>query len=147
MTTFLPETLTQLGNRVEVPTNPHLAHLETIGLVPNANKMLVRLESNELTMLCPVTGQPDYGKVIIDYVPSDKLIESKSLKLFLSSFRNYNCFHEEGICYITHRLADMLAPTWIRVAGIFNARGGINITPIYTIGTMPGNIYIPDLRL
>jgi 7-cyano-7-deazaguanine reductase len=145
---FLPEdNLTQLGSRSEIPSNPHLAHLETIDLQARKCPMMVRLSTIEVTTLCPVTSQPDFGKLLIDYIPRTKLIESKSLKLFLGSFRNFNTFHEQCIDYITDRLFESLDPTWIRVAGLFHPRGGISITPVCTLGNIPDGIYIPDLRL
>jgi len=144
-TTFLPSDLTQLGNKSEIPENPHLAHLETIELSALRGPMLVRLSTIELTTLCPVTGQPDFGRLVIDYIPRAKLIESKSLKLFLGSFRNFNTFHEQCTSYITDRLFDALDPIWIRVAGLFHPRGGISITPICELGKLPDNIRVPGV--
>lgn len=120
--------LTQLGNKVEIPNSPEEAIIEVI---PNSCKSLVNISFNcpEFTSLCRVTGQPDFGIITINYVPNNWLIESKSLKLFLGSFRNERIFHEEVVDYIANRLFDAIGrQRQLIVNGIFNPRGGISIT-------------------
>ena len=89
---------------------------------------LVILETDEFTCLCPVTGQPDFAKILVEYIPDQKVIESKSYKLYLWSFRNEGAFHEHVINQICDDLVEILDPHWIKVTGIFNVRGGIGIT-------------------
>src|SRR5689334_2309956 len=109
--------LTQLGHRSALPQSPESAVLET---VPNPHPGLlyiVRFTCPEFTSLCPVTGQPDFAHLMIDYVPEAKILESKSLKLFLGSFRNHGAFHEDCTVTIARRLIDALAPQWLRIGG------------------------------
>ena len=101
------DTLTQLGGRTELPANPDEAVLEC---VPNPHPdapYLVRFTAPEFTSLCPVTGQPDFAHLVIDYVPEAAIVESKSLKLFLASFRNHGAFHEDCTVSIGKRLVDL----------------------------------------
>jgi len=89
---------------------------------------LVSIETHEFTCLCPVTSQPDFARVRIDYVPDEKIVESKSLKLYFWSFRNERVFHEHGTNVFLDDLVAALDPHYIRVVGMFNIRGGIAIT-------------------
>ena len=94
-----------------------------------AEQQLIQIHTDEFTTLCPVTGQPDYGKIYINYIPNKRLVESKSLKLYLFSFRSVGNFHEDVVSVILNDLVKLLDPLYLEVIGKFNARGGIGITP------------------
>jgi 7-cyano-7-deazaguanine reductase len=133
------EDLTQLGRKVTPPSSPQEAQLETfVNPHPDAD-YVVRLTAPEFTTLCPITGQPDFAALIVDYVPQECLVESKSFKLFLWSFRNHGIFHEEGTVYIHKRLELALRPQYLRVVGLWNVRGGIAIDVVIESGTLPAN--------
>ena len=133
------EDLTQLGRKVTPPSSPQEAQLETfVNPHPDA-AYVVRLTAPEFTTLCPITGQPDFAALIVDYVPQECLVESKSFKLFLWSFRNHGIFHEEGTVYIHKRLELALRPHYLRVVGLWNVRGGIAIDVVIESGTLPTN--------
>ncbi len=129
--------LTQLGKKVKVPRTPQTATLETFQNAHPGTDYVVRLSAPEFTTLCPITGQPDFASIVVDYAPSDRLVESKSLKLFLGSFRNYGTFHEDCTVYIHNRLKEAMSPKFIRVTGIWNARGGIAIDVVVESGALP----------
>ena len=136
--------LTQLGRPVALPASPDRAVLET---VPNANPRdlyLVRFTAPEFTTLCPMTGQPDFAHLVIDYAPRAKLIESKSLKLFLGSFRNHADFHEACTLAVGQRLAKVLAPRWLRIGGYWYPRGGMPIDVFWQTGLPPKGLWLPD---
>ncbi len=137
-------TLTQLGHRSPLPESPDAAVLET---VPNPHpRMLyaVRFTCPEFTALCPITGQPDFAHLVIDYVPEAAILESKSLKLYLGAFRNHGAFHEDCTLAIARRLTDVLAPRWLRIGGYWYPRGGIPIDVYYQTGEPPAGLWIPD---
>ena len=98
----------------------------------------------EFTSLCPITGQPDFAHLVIDYVPDATILESKSLKLFLGSFRNHGAFHEDCTLAIARRLVAALAPRWLRIAGYWYPRGGIPIDVFYQTGEPPAGLFLPD---
>jgi 7-cyano-7-deazaguanine reductase len=129
--------LTQLGKKAKIPSAPEKAVLETFQNAHPGTDYVVRLSAPEFTTLCPITGQPDFASIVVDYAPSDRVVESKSLKLFLGSFRNYGAFHEDCTVYIHNRLRDAMSPKFIRVTGIWNARGGIAIDVVVESGTLP----------
>jgi len=131
--------LTQLGRAVDIPTRPEEALLETFQNRNPEIDYVVRLTAPELTSICPITGQPDFATLVIDYVPEERLVESKSFKLFLESFRNCGTFNEDCTVYIHKRLRDALAPKYIRVAGLWNARGGVAIDVVIESGALPPN--------
>jgi 7-cyano-7-deazaguanine reductase len=137
--------LTQLGRKVEIPKSPNDAKLERI-LVENISirKSVVRFTCPEFTSLCPVTHQPDYAHFAIDYIPINFLVESKSLKLFMASFRNHGSFHEDVTATIGTRFQKACEPQWIRVVGIWFARGGISIDVFWEDGD-PGGMRIPKV--
>jgi 7-cyano-7-deazaguanine reductase len=129
--------LTQLGAMSPIPADPAEAVLESF---PNPHPevdYVVRLTAPEFTTMCPVTGQPDFAALIVDYVPSGRLVESKSFKLFLGSFRNFGTFHEDCTVYVHNRLKDALAPKYIRVVGLWYVRGGITIDVVVETGSLP----------
>jgi 7-cyano-7-deazaguanine reductase len=136
--------LTQLGKKVVARDDPDKQPLE---IVPNPHPDVVyvtRLTCPEFTSLCPVTSQPDFAHLVIDYIPDRYLVESKSLKLFLQSFRNHGAFHEDCTVYISKRLVSSLQPHWLRISGFWYPRGGIPIDVFYQTGTPPQHAYVPD---
>ena len=104
----------------------------------------VRFTQPEFTSLCPMTGQPDFAHLVIDYVPGDWLVESKSLKLFLGSFRNHGAFHEDCTVGIGRRIADLLKPAWLRIGGYWYPRGGMPIDVFWQTGAAPAGLWLPD---
>jgi len=136
--------LTQLGRAVEAPTDPDTAPLERVSN-PHADTLYVaRFTAPEFTSLCPVTGQPDFAHLVIDYVPQDWLVESKSLKLYLTSFRNHGAFHEDCTVTIGKRLVATTAPRWLRIAAYWYPRGGIPIDVFWQTGAAPEGVWVPD---
>ncbi|MCA8882551.1 MAG: NADPH-dependent 7-cyano-7-deazaguanine reductase QueF, partial [Rhodobacteraceae bacterium] len=111
------DNLTQLGGATVLPENPDAAVLEKVQNSQADTLFNVRFTAPEFTSLCPMTGQPDFAHLVIDYVPGDWLVESKSLKLYLGSFRNHGAFHEDCTVAIGRRLVDVLAPKWLRIGG------------------------------
>jgi 7-cyano-7-deazaguanine reductase len=136
--------LTQLGRISATPDSPDAAVLERVPNPQADTLYLARFTAPEFTSLCPVTGQPDFAHLVIDYAPADWLVESKSLKLFLASFRNHGAFHEDCTVAIGKRLADLLAPTWLRIAGYWYPRGGIPIDVFWQTGKAPEALWVPD---
>lgn len=100
----------------------------------NGASLAIHIEAPEFTTLCPKTGQPDFGAIIIDYVPGERCLESKSLKLYLAGFRMFGEFHEAAVNRIANDLADLLDPVWLRVEGRFAPRGGITFRPVAEYG-------------
>ena len=136
--------LTQLGHRSALPESPAAAVLET---VPNPHSGLlyaVRFTCPEFTSLCPVTGQPDFAHLVIDYVPEVTILESKSLKLYLGAFRNHGAFHEDCTLTIARKLVGTLTPKWLRIGGYWYPRGGIPIDIFYQTGEPPAGLWLPD---
>jgi len=115
------------ANERHYPASPDEAHLESFDNIYPENDYVVTFDCPEYTSLCPVTGQPDFGHIIIRYIPDRKCIESKSLKLFLFSFRNTNTFHEESVNRILKAVVEACSPRKAEVTGIFRPRGGIAI--------------------
>jgi 7-cyano-7-deazaguanine reductase len=137
-------TLTQLGQPTVWPQTPEEAHLERVP-APEAGKLyVVRFAAPEFTSLCPITAQPDFAHIVIDYIPSSWLVESKSLKLFLGSFRNHGAFHEACTMMIAGRLIELLDPTWLRIGAYWYPRGGIPIDVFWQTGAPPQGAWIPD---
>ena len=144
MTATDASALTQLGRASDVPAAPDQARLETVPN-PHPQKLyLVRFTCPEFTSLCPVTGQPDFAHLVIDYVPAARLVESKSLKLFLAAFRNHGAFHEDCTLLIAARLEAVLAPLWLRIGGYWYPRGGMPIDVFYQSGPPPEGLWLPD---
>ena len=136
--------LQQLGGTTRIPASPADAVLERVANPQADVSYNVRFTAPEFTSLCPMTGQPDFAHLVIDYVPGDWLIESKSLKLYLFSFRNHGAFHEDCTVSIARRLIDFLAPQWLRIGGYWYPRGGIPIDVFYQSGEKPADVWIPD---
>ena len=136
--------LTQLGREARGFDNPDTAVLER---VPNPHPdmlYLARFTAPEFTSLCPVTGQPDFAHLVIDYAPQDWLIESKSLKLYLGSYRNHGAFHEACTVAIAKKIVEIAAPLWLRIGGYWYPRGGIPIDVFYQTGSPPEGLWLPD---
>jgi 7-cyano-7-deazaguanine reductase len=134
----------QLGRPTSIPTSPDKAVLDR---VPNPHPdalYVARFTCPEFTSLCPVTGQPDFGILVIDYVPAAWLLESKSLKLYMASFRNHGAFHEDCTIAIGKRIAALLEPQWLRIGGYWNPRGGIPIDVFWQTGAPPDGVWLTD---
>jgi 7-cyano-7-deazaguanine reductase len=138
------ENLTQLGASTELPDDPEKAILEKVPNPQAGTKYMVRFVAPEFTSLCPITCAPDFAHLVIDYVPKGFLVESKSLKLFLGSFRNHGAFHEDCTVSIGKRLVDLLDPEWLRIGGYWFPRGGIPIDVFYQTGPAPEGVWIPE---
>lgn len=137
-------TLDQLGKTTDLPASPEEAVLETVPNPHVGTDYLVRFACPEFTSLCPVTGQPDFAHLVIDYAPEDLLVESKALKLFLGSFRNHGAFHEDCTVQIAKRLIEAMNPKWLRIGGYWYPRGGIPIDVFYQTGPAPEGLWLPD---
>ncbi len=144
MTETIYPNLTQLGRAAGVPASPDAAVLETVPNPEPGMTYLVRFTAPEFTSLCPLTGQPDFAHLVIDYAPGAVLVESKSLKLYLASFRNHGAFHEACTLAIARRLIAEIAPVWLRIGGYWYPRGGIPIDVFYQTGPAPEGLWLPD---
>ena len=136
--------LAQLGRKVSIALSPDKAVLETVANPHLGTDYLVRFTCPEFTSICPKTGQPDFAHLVIDYVPNKKIVESKSLKLYFYSFRNYGAFHEDCTVMIAKRLIKELKPKWLRIGGYWFPRGGMPIDIFYQSGKLPANLWVPD---
>jgi 7-cyano-7-deazaguanine reductase len=136
--------LKQLGGDTVMPQSPEEAVLERVQNPQADVSYNVRFTAPEFTSLCPMTGQPDFAHIVIDYVPDQWLVESKALKLFLGSFRNHGAFHEDCTVSIARRLVEFLDPRWLRIGGYWYPRGGIPIDVFWQTGEMPKDVWIPD---
>ncbi len=134
----------QLGRPATLPASPDKAKLDRVPNPHRGTGYLVRFAAPEFTSLCPITGQPDFAHLVIDYVPGDWLVESKALKLYLASFRNHGAFHEDCTVAIGKRLVREIKPTWLRIGGYWYPRGGIPIDVFWQTGKLPKNIWVPD---
>ena len=139
-----PPLTTRLGQPVAIPQTPDEAVLDRVPNPHAGTLYLVRFTAPEFTSLCPVTGQPDFAHLVIDYVPDDWLVESKSLKLFLTGFRNHGAFHEDCTLRIGKDLVGLLAPTWLRIGGYWYPRGGIPIDVFWQTGSPPAGLWLPE---
>ncbi len=136
--------LTQLGSTVELPKSPENAVLERVANSKTDAIYLVRFTAPEFTSLCPMTGQPDFAHIVIDYVPDAWLVESKSLKLYLGSFRNHGAFHEDCTIAIGKKLVEALEPRWLRIGAYWYPRGGMPIDVFWQTGSPPDGVWLPD---
>ena len=136
--------LDQLGQQTGLPSSPDEAVLEAVPNPHVGTDYLVRFAVPEFTSICPVTGQPDFAHLVIDYVPGDSIVESKSLKLFMGSFRNHGAFHEDCTLTIAKRIVEAIAPQWLRIGGYWYPRGGIPIDVFYQCGKLPDELWVPD---
>ncbi|PZU18033.1 MAG: NADPH-dependent 7-cyano-7-deazaguanine reductase QueF [Citromicrobium sp.] len=133
-----------LGQASTLPASPDAAVLDYVPNPRTGTLYLVRFAAPEFTSLCPVTGQPDFAHLVIDYAPGETIVESKSLKLFLGSFRNHAGFHEDVTVGIGQRLAEEMRAQWLRIGGYWYPRGGIPIDVFWQTGTPPAGLWVPD---
>ncbi len=133
-----------LGQDSALPTSPEEAVLDYVPNPRAGELYLARFAVPEFTSLCPVTGQPDFAHLVIDYAPEQTIVESKSLKLFLGSFRNHAAFHEDCTVGIGRRLFDEMQPKWLRVGGYWYPRGGIPIDIFWQSGEPPAGLWVPE---
>ena len=133
-----------LGRNAELPASPDEAVLDRVPNPHPDTHYAARFTVPEFTTLCPVTGQPDFAHIVIDYVPNHWLVESKSLKLYLASFRNHAGFHEDCTVAIGKRVAQLLEPHYLRIGGYWYPRGGIPIDVFWQTGTLPKDVWLPD---
>lgn len=136
--------LTQLGRESRGFASPAEAVLERVANPQSGQLYAARFTAPEFTSLCPVTGQPDFARLVIDYAPGDWLIESKSLKLYLGSFRNHGAFHEDCTVAIGRKIVEVARPLWLRIGGYWFARGGIPIDVFWQTGPAPEGLWLPD---
>jgi 7-cyano-7-deazaguanine reductase len=136
--------LGQLGQPSAIPASPELATLERVPNPHAGTLFLTRFVAPEFTSLCPVTGQPDFAHLVIDYAPADWLVESKSLKLYLTSFRNHGAFHEDCTVSIGKRVFDFTNALWLRISGYWYPRGGIPIDVFWQSGAVPDGLFVPE---
>ena len=133
-----------LGQASVPPASPEAAILDYVPNPRHAALYLVRFAAPEFTSLCPVTGQPDFAHLVIDYAPDQAIVESKSLKLFLGSFRNHVGFHEDVTVGIGERLTAEMHPKWLRIGGYWYPRGGMPIDVFWQTSTPPAGLWVPD---
>ena len=134
----------QLGQRSPIPASPDKAVLDRVANPHAGTNYVARFTSPEFTTLCPITGQPDFAHLVIDYVPARFLVESKSLKLYFNSFRNHGAFHEDCTVAIGKRLFALLKPKWLRIGGYWYPRGGMPIDVFWQSGAPPEGLWLPD---
>jgi len=135
--------LDQLGQLQSLPKSPQEAVLERVKN-PCSEDYMVRLVAPEFTSICPVTGQPDFAHIVVDYCPDEWIVESKAFKLYLGSYRNHGDFHEACTTGIAQRLVKEINPKWLRIGGYWYPRGGIPIDVFYSYGEVPNGVWIPD---
>ena len=136
--------LTHLGRPSAIPASPEEAKLDYVANPRPGTPYLVRFTAPEFTSLCPITGQPDFAHLVIDYSPDEQIVESKSLKLFLAAHRNHGGFHEEVTVGIAERLVAEMKPLWLRIGGYWYPRGGMPIDVFWQSGEPPAGLWIPD---
>jgi 7-cyano-7-deazaguanine reductase len=136
--------LQQLGQNAKMSARPEEAVLERVPAETGGKNAVVRFTCPEFTSLCPLTGQPDFAHIVIDYIPGEWLVESKSLKLFMQSFRNHGAFHEACSLMIADRLVALLNPVWLRLGAYWYPRGGIPIDVFWQTGAPPEGAWVPD---
>ncbi|HEX3347988.1 MAG TPA: preQ(1) synthase [Acetobacteraceae bacterium] len=140
----MPDDLTQLGRQVPQPQSPDEATLERVANPQPGLLYVIRFTCPEFTSLCPITGQPDFAHLVIDYIPRDWIVESKSLKLYFASFRNHGAFHEACTTRIARDLVGRLDPVWLRIGAYWYPRGGMPIDVFWQTGEPPAGVWIPD---
>ena len=140
----MPDEQTVLGRKAAIPTAPDEAILDRIPNPHPAVDYLVRFTCPEFTCLCPVTGQPDFAHIVIDYIPDEWLIESKALKLYLTSYRNHGGFHEATTVATAQTLVARLSPRWLRIGAYWYPRGGIPIDVFWQTGEPPAGVWLPE---
>jgi 7-cyano-7-deazaguanine reductase len=139
--------LQQLGTQTSLPNSPDEAELEVVNNPTPDQKYVARFTCPEFTSICPVTGQPDFACIVIDYIPALHLVESKSLKLYLGSFRNHGDFHEACTMKIAAKINEVAKPKWLRIGSYWYPRGGIPIDVFYQSGEPPKGVWIPEQQV
>jgi len=134
----------QLGRPAPIPASPDKAKLDRVPNPQAGANYVARFTAPEFTCLCPITGQPDFAHFVIDYVPNKFLVESKSLKLYLNSFRNHGAFHEDCTVGIGKRLVALLKPKYLRIGGYWFPRGGMPIDVFWQSGRLPKDVWLPE---
>jgi len=134
----------QLGRKSERPVSPEAAQLDRVENPQKDTVYVTRFTCPEFTSICPVTGQPDFAQLVIDYVPDKWLLESKSLKLYLGSFRDHGAFHEDCTVGIGKRIVAEIEPKWLRIGGYWYPRGGIPIDVFWQWGALPEGVWLPE---
>src|SRR5580704_15149029 len=134
----------QLGRPSPIPASPAKARLDRVPNPHPDTNYVARFTAPEFTTLCPITGQPDFAHFVIDYVPGRAILESKSLKLFFTSFRNASGFHEATTVGIAKRIAQEIKPRYLRIAGYWYPRGGIPIDIFWQTGKLPSGVWLPE---
>ena len=139
-----PDRPRHLGQTSAIPASPSEAELDRVANPHPDADYVARFTAPEFTTLCPITAQPDFAHLVIDYVPAQWLVESKSLKLYLNSFRNHAAFHEESTVAIGKRVVALLKPRFLRIGGYFHPRGGMPIDVFWQSGKLPAGVWLPD---
>ena len=139
--------LTILGSRAKTPNSPEDAKLEAVKNPHPDISYVIRFTCPEFTTICPITSQPDFANIIIDYIPEKFILESKSLKILLSSFRNFNGFHEECTILVAKKIISIIKPKWLRIGGYWYPRGGIPIDIHWQTSSPPDNVWIPKQKM
>lgn len=139
-----PANSLQLGRPAPIPSSPAQAQLDRVPNPHADTDYVARFTMPEFTCLCPITGQPDFAHLVLDYVPDRFLIESKSLKFYFNSFRNYGAFHEDCTVRIGKTLVALLKPRWLRIGGYWYPRGGMPIDVFWQNGKLPAGVWVPD---
>jgi 7-cyano-7-deazaguanine reductase len=140
----MAEKLRHLGKPSRIPAAPDPATLDRVANPHADTRYVARFTAPEFTVLCPVTGQPDFALLIIDYAPRRWLVESKSLKLYLASYRNHGAFHEDCTVTVGKHLVGLLEPRWLRIGGYWFPRGGMPIDVFWQYGKPPNGVWVPD---
>ena len=135
-----------LGQNVALPTEPNIKILEAVNNPHQDVNYVTRFTCPEFTSICPVTSQPDFAHLVIDYIASKHMVESKSLKLYLGSYRNHGAFHEDCTISIAKDIIKVIEPKWFRIASYWYPRGGIPIDIFYQSGSEPKDCYIPSVN-
>ena len=136
--------LDALGNKSSIPTHPDKTVLEKVANPKIGVDYAIRLTCPEFTSICPITSQPDFAYIIIDYVPNEFIVESKSFKLYLLGYRNHGAFHEDCTITLAQDIIDLLLPKWLRIAGYWYPRGGIPIDIFWQTSEKPINLFLPE---
>jgi 7-cyano-7-deazaguanine reductase len=133
-----------LGKPTPLPASPEKAALDAVPNPHPGKIYLVRFTAPEFTCLCPITGQPDFAHLVIDYVPGRSLVESKSLKLYLGAFRNHGAFHENTTLAVADKIVRAIKPKWLRIGGYWYPRGGMPIDVFWQTGAPPKGLWLPE---
>jgi 7-cyano-7-deazaguanine reductase len=141
---IMAKQLHHLGKLSRLPASPDKAVLDRVANPHADTNYVARFTAPEFTTLCPITGQPDFAHLVIDYVPGKWLVESKSLKLYLHSYRNHGGFHEGTTLDIAKDLIAAIAPKWLRIGGYWYPRGGLPIDVFFEKGKRPADLWVPE---